>query len=239
MKRKPKLKTKQTTQEIGGASMKSQQESSSAPNISQELSSSRNLYHLSCQTVSYDIFLKLKYGASPKLLLIGEATATEQELQDAWDGIYYEYADLLKTPKSQSILMAWRELRYLEKKKDLVAMCVTMLRWRFSERIANELMLMGYDLVEDKDDLKEYERQLELVEIESRNLDIFIGQAQEQYKALCPKEDEEAETRTMDDCDNDLAVLGKFMGFRIDKKAITAAEHAAYTNAFTKAQQTT
>lgn len=237
MKRSTKHKAKQMSQDNGGESTKAHQDNSNVRPSSLELSSLNKSYHQSCQTVSYDTFLQIKHGASPKLLLIGEATATDEQLQDAWDAIFYEYADLLKTPKSQSILMAWRELRYLEKKKDLVAMCITMLRWRFSEKIANELMLLGYDLITQGEDHEEYERQIRLVEIEAMNLDTFIGQAAAEYEALCPKEDEATTVKTLDEYDDDLAVLGKFMGFRIDKKIITAAEHASYVNAFNKANQ--
>ena len=199
-------------------------------------------YHQTCKTLIYDIYIRILSG-EPNSLLIITGTPTDEELKLAWAEIMSEYSDIIKTPKSSNIFDVWKKCNYTYWKMCYVEAAVYKLRLKdpetdkyiYDQNAANELALLGYDYVAPPEDDETYLRQIELIEIEARNLVVILNQYTQEYKLLCPDEDTPVK-RTYDDYLKELAILSKFMGQWIDKQTKTVSDVASIINAYIEAQ---
>jgi len=94
---------------------------------------------------------------------------------------------------------------------------------------ANALLEAGFDYIENIEDDKAYQRQLDMVENEVASVVVRLNQYKAQYDKLVPTD--EAKQRTALDFDKEIAVLAKH-GYKIDKRTQTVMEYCAAVNVF-------
>ena len=74
-------------------------------------SPSKAMFHQTCETLIYDIYLKILVNEDYNLLTIS-GEPTKEELWAAWTEIMQESSDLIKTAKSVNIFEAWKKCVY-------------------------------------------------------------------------------------------------------------------------------
>lgn len=109
----------------------------------------------------------------------------------------------------------------------MLSASVAYLKVEYSGEIAEALMLLGYDLVEDLEDREAYLRQIYMVESEAKTLVIMLNQYVNEYKLMFPEGEYK---RTRADYEKELAILGKYMGYRLND--ITVSEFAGIVNLY-------
>lgn len=190
----------------------------------------------------YDVFVKVLVESKYELLVI-QGEPTKEELWAAWTEIMSEYSDLIKTEKSKNIFEAWRKCVYTYFKMVFIENFIFECRsknpltgeYRYNAGRAEEVMLMGYDLIEKPENEEKYLHQVELLDRESKTLVVLLNQYNQEYKLLAPDEANPVK-RTIADYDKELAILSKYVGFLIDKKKTTVSQVCAIINAFIETQ---
>jgi hypothetical protein len=179
---------------------------------------STDLLLLTCSTLKYSDFLKY---------LLEEEIPPEN-----WIELQAEFSELLRTPKTENITQLWKKIVYTDWKVKMLSASVAYLKVEYSGEIAEALMLLGYDLVEDLEDRELYLRQIYMVESESKTLVIMLNQYTNEYKLMFPEGEYK---RTRADYEKELAILGKYMGYRLNE--ITVSEFAGIVNLYMDQQK--
>ncbi len=148
-----------------------------------------------------------------------------------WDEIRAEFSEAIKTPKSSTIFDCWKKIESLTTKMNFVSLACNYLKHSYDTQIAEQLMLHGYDYVQDLPERDAYLKQIYLVETEAKTLVIILNQCYNEYRLLCPEGAGEDE-RTIVDYDKELAIISKFVGHRVNKFEITVSEFCAYANLY-------
>lgn len=187
-------------------------------------------FHRKCSSLIYDSFLTVLTTGDLQVLVIS-GTPTQQELIDAWDEIIQEYVSLVKTEKSTTIFNCWLKVIRTQWLLTLLTHALDALKMQYDEDIANAIAGQGFSLIQPMEDRQKYLKQIYFVEQEAKSLIVQLNQYTTEYKALCPTE---AETEKTDiaEYEKELAILSKFMGYRIDKKVITVTEFTSILNVY-------
>lgn len=193
------------------------------------------LFHRSCKTLLYDTFLNIIDSGSLSLLVIHGQPSIE-ELVEAWGDILQEHSELIKSNKTQSISDLFKKITYTEWKIVFLEKGLWLLKHEYNEKIATDIANMGYDLIVANDDRETYLRQIYGVETDAKFLIVQLNQYKTEYSILCPK-DQQVKTLTLIDYERDIAILSKFMGYRINKKEITVFEFDGIVNYYLETVQ--
>lgn len=185
--------------------------------------------HLSCETLTYDIFLRIILGES-LTLLIRSGVVPIEALSKVWSSILQEYVDLIKTDKSKSVHALWKKIEYTKRKIIVVDECCRFLKSKYDKDIAEVLATYGYDMIEWMQDYEKYRTQIHLVEMEAKNLVVLLNQYCIEYTQLNPDKAKAAAVRELADYEKELAILSRFMGYRIRKEELTVLEFCSIAN---------
>lgn len=214
--------------------MSTEQPGSSVP-TSPKATPSPATYHQSCETLRYARFVDIMCGG-PRQLLVISGEVEESVLEDAWQQILSEYSTLIRTDKSATVFEAYKNMVGCGWKMQWMELALKLLRsgWEaglgHNPEIAEKIMLLGYNLIEDREDTDQYVAQLDAVEMESRSLVVFFNQYKAQYEALAPKAEKVQEERDRMSYEKELNLLGQSQGFLIDPETTTVLKYASYVN---------
>lgn len=201
----------------------------------QQESQSDNTYHQSCETLLYWDFAKIMVTKDfSKLIISGKPT--EAELRLAFDVILHEYVSIIHTDKSDSIVSCF--LKIVRTETNMLALenaLAYLKRCEWDKDIAERIQLLGFDYIENLEDEEAYLRQIEIVNNEVKVLVILLNEYKAEYANLT-KSDGSSEDKEKDlmAYEEELAILGKFQGSRIDKKVTTVMEFVAILNNYIK-----
>lgn len=172
------------------------------------------------------------------VFLVIKGHPTDEQLQEAWENIRFEYGYLMVTRKSKTILDLYNKIQYTHWKIDFIKECIWLLRnCGHDNNIAEYIQSLGYDLIEENEDNEAYLLSIHLIDIEARFLHVHLNQLYTEYKLVCPDNNLPIAVRTIQDYDRDLAIISKYMGFRIDKNNITTSEYCSYANVFNEGNE--
>ncbi|CAL7961497.1 hypothetical protein GAMM_230010 [Gammaproteobacteria bacterium] len=196
------------------------------------------MFHQSCETLPYGSFIQIIVSENPVFLTI-KGHPSDDELRDAWEDIKAEYSSLIKTNKSESIFDLWKKINVAQLKIDMLfgeMGAFNFLKYKgYDEEIAKIVESWGLPLILQNDDREAYIKSIMAVEMEAKFFYVQLNQYHTEYKLMCPEQGNLA-ARTIQDYDKDLAVVQKYMGFRIDKTKITTAVYCSYYNLFIEEQ---
>lgn len=176
-----------------------------------------------CRTLKYGTFIQILLKNNPTFYKISK---------DNWKEILIEYSSLVATEKAKTIMTAYQRWFYTEWKINTLAQLLTFLKVVHDKDIAEAVQELGYDLVEFKEDREEYLKQIYLIENEAKTLVILRNQYLSEYKMLTGGETEEENDKDEMYYEKEIAIISKFMGFRIKKNKITVFEWAGCLNAY-------
>lgn len=143
---------------------------------------------------------------------------------ESWNGILEEYAEQSGNKTMSKVFILTRQITFLRDRLRIIQLIINQLAVGRNEAYIKLLQNdLGFRLKFD-----DLEKDLPRVVSLSKPLSIKLKQAEAQYEAL--KKDEKTSTEA--DWDDELAQLGKFQTFRIDKKSTTVSEYLAIKKAF-------
>lgn len=172
-----------------------------------------------------------------KLIISGQPD--KKDLVNAWQDILQEYSDLIKSEKSKSIFEAWKKVAYTEWQIKFIEAVILKFRMKnpetdaylYNREQALQVSELGYSFIPEPENEEDYLQAINFLDIESRNLTIFLNQYTVEYNLLCPKQEEKVKRQEID-YDTELAVLSKFMGTFIDKRKRSVQDVCAIINVF-------
>lgn len=188
-------------------------------------------FHQSCQTLLYDSFIRVLTGEGLHLLVIAGVPSPEQ-LKSAWEAILQEYSGLIKTEKSDSYFSLHKKIAYTEWQLSFFDSSLGYLKLQYDREIAEKIAELGYELIQDLPDRTAYLKQIYLLESEAKTLVVLLNQYHNEYKTLYPDEQVPKGERTIPDYDKELAILSKYVGFRLKKTEITVSEFCGYASLY-------
>ncbi len=147
---------------------------------------------------------------------------------EKWEEILCEYADNVRSPKSENIFDCWRKIRFIEFKIEFVQTALSVLNDFYSERVALCLVELGFDYIENNQDTTVYRRSLQRLETEAKVLLVLYNQYQAEYASLNKSSGDSKRNRM--DFEKEMAILRKD-GYKI-KKSTTVLEMCAIINTF-------
>jgi hypothetical protein len=153
------------------------------------------------------------------LIISGEPSAFE--LAAAWENILTEYADVVSTSESKSMMMLQKQILLIKAKLHLIDLAAKVLTARWSKPAADELVKLGYPIKEET-----YLHDVDTILVRSRSLIVQLKEREKEYNARESKTDPKSKTekKTRADFDSDIVALSKFQGYRIDKYADNNSE---------------
>jgi hypothetical protein len=155
------------------------------------------------------------------LIISGEPSAFE--LAAAWENILTEYADVVSTSESKSMMLLQKQILLIRAKLHLIDLAAKVLTARWSKPAADELLKLGYLVKEET-----YQQDVEVILVRSRSLIVQLKEREKEYTARESKTDTKSKTekKSRADFDSDIVALSKFQGYRINKQTTTVSEYA-------------
>jgi hypothetical protein len=141
-----------------------------------------------------------------------------KKLVKAWDNIFDEY---LKENNSGAYVSLLRKMKDVAMSKNKIRLSVAVVRnleLKYNETMIECLRILGYRYRFDKKNPEQYFQDLEKVKKEIKNLTIINRELEEKLRG------KEKETVKEQDFDSLLVELGRFQGYRLNKKEITVSE---------------
>jgi hypothetical protein len=170
------------------------------------------------------------------LVISGEVE--EGVLLQAWESILSEYSTLIKTPKADSVFMAYQRMVSSKWRMSFMELAVSALKDAYTVPIylpfvCEQVALLGYDYIEDPaGNWEHYGHQVEAIETEAKSLIVFFNQAKAEYELLAPKGVQRTEERDRMSYEMELQLLTKFRGGHIDDETTTLFRYAGIVNLY-------
>jgi len=175
------------------------------------------ILHRSCKTCPLSVFIEAY--SNNNLELLGDADP--QELQEAWNEILFEWATLLKSEQSEYIFDLSKKISSLHAIIIFIEKACDYLSVQWDEEMAECLRKEGYN----PNDIK---MTLSL----AKRLVFDLDELTAEYSRIVNTT--EGKGKSEDEFFEDIAMLSKFVGYRIDTKSTTVKEYASIFNLFLK-----
>lgn len=179
---------------------------------------------ITCSDLIYDDFIKI---------YVGKKSADDIGGLEVWQNILDDCADMLINSVSDNSAELWKKISFCDWRLAVAETCIKVLRVIYIEKAANALVLAGFDYVQNLEDDKAYQKQLDVVTNETSSVIVKLNQYKLQYDRLNPISTDEKPKKTELDFDEEIAVL-KRHGYSFNKRKQTVTEYCATINAFKK-----
>jgi len=162
--------------------------------------------------------------------LIKTGTANENDLNEAWERLYNEYADLIGSTSYKVLVKLTKEIGLLTSKIEIIRACCFVLLHKYSEKCIKELKKQGFNYKFDYSNKITFEKEINEVLVKSKYIGVKLNQKIKElndYVSLGKKGvvNEKYFIET-------LIILSKYMGYRLDANEITVSEFAAITKKY-------
>jgi len=180
-----------------------------------------NLYQ-GCNECPLDVFIDcLVNNKLERLIKSGEAS--QKELAEAWQKIWFEYCDLSDNPEYRNMLNLIKETSYLESKLLTIRLCLQKIIHKPDENCIAILKKYGYRYDFDKSDEAKFIKDIEQVLAISKSIEIEVLRNRKQLEKSQEVKHDKVNQSTFDKM---LVVMSKWIGYRLDKKILTVSEYA-------------
>jgi hypothetical protein len=188
-------------------------------------------YYHTLRTLPYASFLEIILNTGTLDLLVRAGNPDAAVVIQVWESILGEYYEVIKTDKSDNIFFVYKKIKHLEWKLTIISNSLEYLKHVWSADIANLLLELGYDYVQDLPDREQYLKQVYGIETEAKFLVVQLNQYNNEYQVLCPAGSNNTQ-RTYMDYAKEMQILSKFMGYRIDPHVVTVYEFCTIVNLY-------
>lgn len=180
-----------------------------------------NLYQ-ACNECPLDVFIDCLVDAKLERL-VKTGKASQKELAEAWEKIWFEYCDITGNPEYRNMLTLIRDVAYLENKMLTIRLCLQKIIHAPDEKCIAILAKYGYRRKFDHSDTVKFYQDIQMVMNQSKTIEIEILQKRKEIEKQ--KEAKHGKI-TAGYFDQMLVTMSKFMGYRLDKKILTVSEYA-------------
>lgn len=194
----------------------------------QQDSPSSNTLHRSIQTLPYHNFILILTGGDLSPLIVSGQPPID-ELVTAWETICEEYSSAIKNHKSKSVFECYRKIVTLQSQIQVIDSGLWFLTQQYDADIALLIHEMGYTLITECDNQEEYLQMIKRVQTEAKTLVVILNQYANEYKMLNP-DGIALVQRDYQSYIDELAVLSKFQGYRLQAKEISTEEYCSIVN---------
>lgn len=187
-------------------------------------------YYDSCNDLPLYNFIKLLSTKDLSYLVI---SGKPKNLPEVWDKVFNEYVQLTGSEKQTQILALTKEVAYLGNKIFMVNSVIYSLRIQYSEELVGVLKKLGFTISLNVKNLKDYERQLDLLSTRLKSTISIYEKKAEELKKINSSDDNE--TNIESQYLGWLTELSKFQGYRLNPKDITVTEFVNILNNYKEA----
>lgn len=186
--------------------------------------------HNSCDTILLDTFIQIFCDGKFELLIIS-GRPSENEVLSAWENILNEYVDIVGNAASEHIIVLQKKINVIKCRMHIVELAVTGLSICYDKKFIDGLNQCGYPCKLTAENWEELRmKELQSIISRSKTLNVELEPLEKQLERLQkPKKNKPV---TKEDFEQDIVMLSKHQGYRIDKKKTTMSEYAAIYSSF-------
>lgn len=151
-----------------------------------------------------------------------------EQLQDAWNEIFFEYASTIKSDNTDYTFQLAKEIGLLEHHITYVDYAVYLLRHIHSPEVVDELIALGYFHLHYSEDKAQWNQQLDRVISLCKTKIFDMEQLMEEYKRLQKTTD--GKKQTEEDFNQNVLQLARFQHYRIDQLTTMMDEYVSIFN---------
>lgn len=153
-------------------------------------------------------------------------------LYRTWARVGDEYAKLSGDTGYESNFVLYKDMARESGKLELVKSCLRILHVRYSETCVSCLPGLGYTYKFDENDPVGYRRDLDLAGKKARMISVELAESRGRYNKILSKQGSQRSTK--EDFSRVLAILSKYMGYRVDPRVITVEEYVMMQKQYEK-----
>lgn len=182
-----------------------------------------------CSDTSIKKF-KQAYCLGDLSVLIISGIPTHDELVNAWEELLSEYANQIRNEDSSHIIDLSKEIGLLQHHIIYVEEAVKYLRIRYDQDMVDEMILIGYEFLQQTEDIVDWNKQLNRCISLCKTKIFDLEELQEQYKRI--NKTTEGKKLTDDDFNKNVMMVSKYQGYRIDQDTTMMDEYISIFNNF-------
>ena len=192
--------------------------------------------HTTCYTLPLNAFIDALVDSDyTGLVLSGKPT--DAEIADAWEKIYDQYSQISGNSLFTSYMLKLQEYGRALVKMNILISSIEVLSLMYNADVVQALNDVGFKCTFDQNDIEAYMADLDKLSKYAANVSVKLkhtsGQLEEAKKQMSNK----AATRA--DFVNSIAIVSKYMGFKIDPTCTAVAEFVTYQKMLEQEQRHT
>lgn len=184
----------------------------------------KKLYR-SIHELTLDKFITCLCDSDYTVLILPNATATAQEIVDAWSQIYEQYIDCIQDTEQKHLIKLSREINILTTKLNLINLIIERLNVKHSDEILHALrQLINVPGKFDANDREQYAKDLKVAISLSKMLYVQLQEKEHELGKIMPTKAGKIERSHFDAL---IINVSKYMKFQINRREITVGEFIA------------
>lgn len=160
------------------------------------------------------------------LILSGQPT--KEQLLEAWNELFFEYASTIKSDNSDYTFQLAKEIGLIEHHINYVDYAVYLLRNMYDEDVTGELVSLGYFHLSYTEDKDQWNAQLDKVISLCKTKVFDLEQMIEEYKRLQKTTD--GKKQTEEEFNQNVLQLARYQHYRIDQLTTMMDEYVSIFN---------
>lgn len=177
-----------------------------------------------CREVVLDTFIECYFFDN----YAGIGTGTPEEIGEAWMEVVSEYLSLMKNTDTDNYLEVGNEIMQIKWHVLFVTNACFFLSRRFDQEIVDKLIAYGYPGEYPENDTIAMAKQLDRVLSLSKTQQFRLSELNDEMDRL--NVEKHGSKSTPEQMEKDIQRLGKYQGYKIDKKTTTVYEYAQIHN---------
>lgn len=187
-----------------------------------------------CSQIVVDDFIKA-YCRNDLSVLVISGQPSQEQMMDAWNELYFEYASIIRTDESNHIFNLHRKITSMRIQCSYVDLATNLLKLQFLENCIDEdvvlqLQNFGYE-IEITDDKEKWERQLNRIVSLCKTIKWDLADLEDEMKRLNNANSGKKQSET--DFIQNVVMLQKW-GYPVKRKETYMDEYAQAMNIYIK-----
>ena len=192
--------------------------------------------HTTCYTLPLNAFIDaLVDNNYTGLVLSGRPT--ESEISDAWEQIYTQYTEISGNSLFTAYATKLKDYGRTLTKMNILISSIEVLSLMYNADVVQALNDVGFKCTFDQNDIEAYMADLDKLSNYANSVSVKLKYASGQLDEAKQQMNNKAATRA--DFVNSIAIVSKYMGFKIDPTCTAVAEFVTYQKMLEQEQRHT
>ncbi len=194
---------------------------------------SKSLLRRTLGDITINQFKRANFHGDYSVLVISGHPSND-EINEAWEAIRFEYASAIKSDNSEYLINLQKDIGEMRAHIDLVNSCATLIDMRIktgtaiSPKIFDALIGEGYEIDANENDPEVLRRQMARIVSQCKTKVHDLMDLVSTYEKAMDNDDMKPQTE--EQFSQNLALLRKFMGYRINPNEYTMEEYVTDYN---------